>query len=583
MIVIPEEIKSLFRKDSIRKNIRIHFPNGEQEDIVNDQLVEESFAFTESICSREKLKFGLCEANVVEFDCVGIKNIKGCEIEVFCEIDISSLPEEFITEYGKTSEDVAFPYYQIPFGVFIVDSCKRQTDMKQRKVVAYGKEIQEEAFLNPVEYAKFKGELYCNNKDSYHFNVFAFLYANVYKEYRSEYFQEKEMVNIENDSIIGLNTTHTTGNLSIYTLYKLIKFNGDNQEYLYELEYESVEENKIRETAEKILSTLKEYENFLVEREDVYNICEKLKEVYFLDEINGSVITLKDYHYLYPYMGYSGVESNSIPYVVMIPYGVYITIYEEIEAGSVNSKYFSYKIRDEEKISCHKVTGLPSIYMTYERTAEKKNGVTRYYLSNPEMHPRSIMEATMEFMTMFGRYGRNGEFKLFKIEDYFGLYPSETLYPSEDLFPRKANAGILTRSSYTSAWYDDELTKPYDRVSVTYKNEDGEDVYAYCAIVDEEMEGYDESKYQTYSLSDNYLVKNATFTAEQIEEILAGVAENIKNIRYMPADIELIGLPWIEAGDVITVITEDGAIETCILRRTLTGIQSLEDNFESKG
>ena len=78
-----EEIKSLFRMDSVRKNIRIHFPNGERADIINENIIKESFSFTESICSREKLKFGLCEASVVEFECVGIENIKGYGGELF--------------------------------------------------------------------------------------------------------------------------------------------------------------------------------------------------------------------------------------------------------------------------------------------------------------------------------------------------------------------------------------------------------------------------------------------------------------------------------------------------------------------
>ena len=48
MLNIPEEVKTLYRHPGADKNLRIHFPNGEREDITNDDLAEESFSFTES-------------------------------------------------------------------------------------------------------------------------------------------------------------------------------------------------------------------------------------------------------------------------------------------------------------------------------------------------------------------------------------------------------------------------------------------------------------------------------------------------------------------------------------------------------
>ena len=143
MISIPEEIKALLKQEQnfISKNLRIHFPNGEHEDITNDNLISESFSFTESICSQDTLKFGLCEASMVEFETIGVGNIKGCEIEVFHEINISGLGEEFIAGYGTITDDVPFPYYRMPYGIFKVDTCPRQSDMSRRKVTAYTQEF----------------------------------------------------------------------------------------------------------------------------------------------------------------------------------------------------------------------------------------------------------------------------------------------------------------------------------------------------------------------------------------------------------------------------------------------------------
>ena len=612
MIYIPEEIKQLL-KNNVKKNLRVHFLNKERNDIVNSNIIKESFTFSESICSREKLKFGLCESSVVEFECVGIENIKGCEIEVYLEIDISGLSEELILAYGKTSSDVAFPYYQISLGVFLVDSCERQTDMKRRKVVAYSNELHDNVFLNPVEQAKFTGLINCKYNNPYNFNVYAFMYSNIGKKFNPEMFQDKEKTTIFGESCfkeillksswIVYNSDKTSGNskyaleLQLYAKREL--FYEDNKNLLCELAYGNVKPENMKYITDKIERICDDYginqelEKDLSSKKELEHFLEYTKTVFF--DVDGKNIDLKGHHYIYPYMGYSEKEiselknSSGFLYSINIPRRMNIVLKEQYYTSN---NVLSAKVISEEEVIfrtddtdfvCNKITGFTEMYMNCKRLPLKINGVTKYTLSGCEINPRGIMESVMEFMTVFGRNGRNGEIELFRLADNFGLYPAETLYPEEDLFPKGSNVGILVRSCYKTAWYDDHLTKPYDRVSVTYRNESGTETYAYYALVDETKEGYDESAFQTYSLSDNYLIQNGTFTSGQIEEILSGVGEKIRNIRYMPADIELIGLPWVEAGDVITIITEDSAIDTCILRRTLSGIQSLEDNFESRG
>ena len=73
--------------DIRKKYLRIHFVNGEYRDLTNTDIVQESFSFTESLCSSDSLKFGLCEAAEVTFETVGIPNITGCKIQIFYEIE----------------------------------------------------------------------------------------------------------------------------------------------------------------------------------------------------------------------------------------------------------------------------------------------------------------------------------------------------------------------------------------------------------------------------------------------------------------------------------------------------------------
>ena len=177
MLALPLEIRQLLRTESIKKNIRIHFPNGEWNDITNDNIEYESVSFTESICSQNNLKFGLCEASVFEVTVFGVANIKGCDIEVYLEIDISSLSTELIEQYGMTSPDVSFPYYRVPYGTFTVDSCKRQADMSKRHIVAYSQIISDDSPLSPAE--RVKQAMPVKNNANYEFDLQRFIYSNI--------------------------------------------------------------------------------------------------------------------------------------------------------------------------------------------------------------------------------------------------------------------------------------------------------------------------------------------------------------------------------------------------------------------
>ena len=140
MITIPDSIKALLKQDNVLKNFRVVFPNGERADIVNAQIVRESMKFDESLVSRVPVKFGLCEANVISFQCVGIENIKRKIIHVQMELDISSLSAAEQAQYGQTSTDVPFTYYVLHYGTFLVTSCERDSAINLRKVVgtSYG-------------------------------------------------------------------------------------------------------------------------------------------------------------------------------------------------------------------------------------------------------------------------------------------------------------------------------------------------------------------------------------------------------------------------------------------------------------
>lgn len=174
MLNIPESVKTLFKRDGVRKNFRVHFPNGETTDLNNENIVSESVQFTESLCSQQYFKFGLAEASQIEFTAVGIPNILGAVIDCAMEIDCTSLGSTWAEENPvdntldwlepQTCEYDSKIYYRVPYGRFKVDSCPRDHGaMWQRKITAYteqwfvgneqviqGEFPNKEAILNPM-------------------------------------------------------------------------------------------------------------------------------------------------------------------------------------------------------------------------------------------------------------------------------------------------------------------------------------------------------------------------------------------------------------------------------------------------
>ena len=148
MLTIPSAVQTLIDSDSVPKNFRVRFPNGEQSDLTNFNILRESVRFTESICSRESFRFGLAEASVMEFETIGVPDMRGMTIQCFCEISVSSLSAAQIaaiqagtwdgTLVKIADSDLGWPFFQIPYGTFVVSECPRnQETMTHRRVKAF--------------------------------------------------------------------------------------------------------------------------------------------------------------------------------------------------------------------------------------------------------------------------------------------------------------------------------------------------------------------------------------------------------------------------------------------------------------
>lgn len=127
MLNVPAEIQEVIKSDSALKNFRVHFPNGERADLTNENIVYESVSFNESVCSSNVFRFGVAEASTIEFETVGIENIVGMTIE--CSMEYA-VPEDLQQTYG---EWYSIPYGVF----VVDSCPRDHRDITHRRVVGY--------------------------------------------------------------------------------------------------------------------------------------------------------------------------------------------------------------------------------------------------------------------------------------------------------------------------------------------------------------------------------------------------------------------------------------------------------------
>lgn len=120
--------------------------------------------------------------------------------------------------------------------------------------------------------------------------------------------------------------------------------------------------------------------------------------------------------------------------------------------------------------------------------------------------------------------------------------------------------------------------------SLKIRKKDGSDIdniqvnEIYIYVLSEDIEYLDGD---TYVIDDNYILNNCYMDSFKIPFFVKQLDEQLRTINYVPVDMELKGLPDLEAGTGIEILTRNDSINTLVLRRTLKGDASLNDSFET--
>lgn len=191
---------------------------------------------------------------------------------------------------------------------------------------------------------------------------------------------------------------------------------------------------------------------------------------------------------------------------------------------------------------------------------------------------RSLLEVNGCFFHM-NRYGKPEIIYASKA----GLYPSEKLYPREDLYPRGMNGPLLSMNRYISMECDDYVVENYGKIQIKTQSrvKNGESICSYEYI------GNPDGK-NTYIIEDNifYCAEGTVYeygSQPEVDEMLKNLFDKISNLTYTPHTTKLRGLPFMECGDRVNLVTKTGGIESFIFRRTLKGIHALMDTYEASG
>lgn len=182
-----------------------------------------------------------------------------------------------------------------------------------------------------------------------------------------------------------------------------------------------------------------------------------------------------------------------------------------------------------------------------------------------DLKARVVAEKIGEINGCFGHITRNNKFKYIGLSG-LGLYPSETLYPAEDLFPSESGETLGT-VGYKKIDYEEYIVNPIDNINI---RTDDEDVGHSIGIGT-----------NTYIVQGNFLIFG--MSAQELEIIGNRLFLVIKNKYYRPHKSIIPGLPYLEVGDSINIITTKDVIESFVFHRILTGIQSLTDEISATG
>ena len=182
---------------------------------------------------------------------------------------------------------------------------------------------------------------------------------------------------------------------------------------------------------------------------------------------------------------------------------------------------------------------------------------------------KTVICSICEANGCFGNINRDGNFRyIYLTEIVSGLLPGNNLYPRNDLYPRDYTSHQVGNGTYIYCDYEEYKTQEISGLFIS-SAEDSAGMQIGSAD-------------NSYKITNNFLLNG--LSDEQLRVVGNKIFDKIKVVSYIPVtNSECMGNPCLEVGDAIRFNTSKKLVDTYILSRTLTGIQSLKDKYYANG
>lgn len=215
------------------------------------------------------------------------------------------------------------------------------------------------------------------------------------------------------------------------------------------------------------------------------------------------------------------------------------------------------------------VATLPNDSMTVNKTivatqTDDSSAVTE----ESSISGKTVVTAICEINGCFGNINRNGKFEyVFLKAITSALYPREDLFPADDLFPSDANTESMT-GHYISFDYEDFQSQAITQLEIKTSDDNSGAIVGTAG--------------NNYSITGNFLVSDKT--GAELEQIANNLLPIMAQAAYTPIkSCTTVGNPCLTLGDPIRFNTTREIVETYLLQRTLTGVQSKRDSISAQG
>jgi hypothetical protein len=181
---------------------------------------------------------------------------------------------------------------------------------------------------------------------------------------------------------------------------------------------------------------------------------------------------------------------------------------------------------------------------------------------------KTVVTAICEINGCFGNINRDGKFEyVFLKAIASALYPAEDLFPADNLFPSDANTESMT-GHYITFDYEDFQSKAITQLEIKTSNDNAGAIVGTAG--------------NNYSITGNFLVSDKT--GAELEQIANNLLPIMAQAAYTPIkSCTCVGNPCLTLGEPIRFNTTREIVETYLLQRTLTGVQSKRDSISAQG